>query len=598
MHPRPQVTNRMSQLTWLAALGAVASFVLFGVARANPTTLCNTGLISIPSTGASTPYPSTVNVSGLDPSISTVKVTLNDANHTYRSDLDILLVGPHGQSAMLMFGAGSSGDLIHATITFDDSAATPVPTFGNITGTNSYLPTNPFPEAIPSPAPAMPYGTDLSSFGGTDPNGTWSLYIYDSSAGDFGEISGGWCLTITTGVPSPGQLSLSSDTYRAPEGTSDVITVNRTGGAAGAVSVSYATSDSTATSGSDYTPATGTLSWADGDNAPKTFPVPLLADVISEGNPEVFHLTLSSPTGGATLGSRSTALGVIKDVATLYRNGAAITLPVVGPGTPYPSTITVSGAPTMVKRVRVSLYGITHGNIGDIDALLVAPNGKSFVVMSDVSSGVSGFDFAVTLEDSATDFLPKNSVFDPVFNYKPSNYDPLSNPIDDFSGGGGPPPPYGLPGPGATETFASSFDGINPNGDWKLYILDDTNGISGTVAGGWGMDFLPAGTVGVPAGPGGRENRLWLKASRNPMRAGEGSMLAFGMPAAGRVRVEAFDLSGRRVAALVDESLRAGEHSIRWTGRNSNGDFVASGLYLVRVSALGSHATTSVMVVK
>ncbi|NTV73035.1 MAG: hypothetical protein HGA66_02375, partial [Holophaga sp.] len=48
---------------------------------------------------------------------------------------------------------------------------------------------------------------------------------------------------------------------------------SRTGGTYGAASVSYSTSDGTATAGSDYTTISGTLNWTNGDAADKFFDV-------------------------------------------------------------------------------------------------------------------------------------------------------------------------------------------------------------------------------------------------------------------------------------------------------------------------------------
>ena len=113
--------------------------------------------------------------------------------------------------------------------------------------------------------------------------------------------------------PQPGVLSLSSATYSVDEdGGSASITVTRTGGSDGAVSVGYTTSNGTATAGSDYTSRSGTLSWTDGDSANKTFSVPIINDSIYEGN-ETVSLTLSSATGGATIGSPGTATMTIVD---------------------------------------------------------------------------------------------------------------------------------------------------------------------------------------------------------------------------------------------------------------------------------------------
>ena len=111
----------------------------------------------------------------------------------------------------------------------------------------------------------------------------------------------------------PGTLQFSAATYSVNEdaGTA-TITVTRTGGSDGAVSVAYATSNGTATAGSDYTTASGTLNWADGDSAGKTFTVTITDDGTVESN-ETVNLTLSSPTGGATLGTNDTAVLTIQD---------------------------------------------------------------------------------------------------------------------------------------------------------------------------------------------------------------------------------------------------------------------------------------------
>ena len=35
----------------------------------------------------------------------------------------------------------------------------------------------------------------------------------------------------------------------------------------------------------------------------------------------------------------------------------------------------------------------------------------------------------------------------------------------------------------------SAFDGTNPNGAWKLYVVDDTIGSAGKFAGGWSLEI-------------------------------------------------------------------------------------------------------------
>lgn len=113
--------------------------------------------------------------------------------------------------------------------------------------------------------------------------------------------------------PAAGVLQFSSPTYSVAEyGGSATITVLRSGGSVGAVSVSYASSDGSATAGDDYTATPGTLSWTDGDSAPKTFSVPIQADNLTEGE-ETVNLSLGSATGGVVLGTTATAVLSIVD---------------------------------------------------------------------------------------------------------------------------------------------------------------------------------------------------------------------------------------------------------------------------------------------
>ena len=120
-------------------------------------------------------------------------------------------------------------------------------------------------------------------------------------------------LALASITPGPGRLSFSASSVAGTEGGSSVtITVRRSGGDAGAVGVSYASANGTATAGSDYNATSGTLSWDDGDSADKTFSVTLLNDTTAESN-ETLTLSLSSPTGGATLTSPSTATLTIAD---------------------------------------------------------------------------------------------------------------------------------------------------------------------------------------------------------------------------------------------------------------------------------------------
>jgi hypothetical protein len=110
----------------------------------------------------------------------------------------VLLVGPQGQKALLMSDAGQDPDLNDVTITLDDFAAASLPEQDLILP-GTYRPTDyPPQDVFDPPAPGGPYATNLSAFVGTDPNGTWSLFIMYDEGGDNGVLAGGWSLQITT----------------------------------------------------------------------------------------------------------------------------------------------------------------------------------------------------------------------------------------------------------------------------------------------------------------------------------------------------------------------------------------------------------------
>jgi hypothetical protein len=97
-----------------------------------------------------------------------------------------------------MSDCGGSLGVNNVILTFDDAAAAGLPDSSQIVS-GSYKPANFQPnDTFAAPAPAAPYSATLSIFNGTNPNGTWSLYVVDDGRQDVGTISGGWSLTVST----------------------------------------------------------------------------------------------------------------------------------------------------------------------------------------------------------------------------------------------------------------------------------------------------------------------------------------------------------------------------------------------------------------
>ncbi len=115
---------------------------------------------------------------------------------------------------------------------------------------------------------------------------------------------------------SPGTLQFSSSSFDATEGNNASLTVSRTGGSLGAVSVNYSTVISSAGL-SDFTATKGTVSWADGDSGSKTITVPITTDALAESG-ESFTVNIGQPLmGGAILGGIQSATVGISDAASV-----------------------------------------------------------------------------------------------------------------------------------------------------------------------------------------------------------------------------------------------------------------------------------------
>jgi uncharacterized repeat protein (TIGR01451 family) len=161
----------------------------------------STAAIIVNDGAPATPYPAVIIVSNVSGVITQVAVTLKGLTHAFPADLDILLVGPSGQAAILMSDAGANFGVNNLTVTFDDRAAQALPRNGPVTNgvwrPANYSPADTFYE--PAPAGATNAGASLGVFNGTDPNGLWQLFIVDDLGQDAGVVAGGWSLTLDIG---------------------------------------------------------------------------------------------------------------------------------------------------------------------------------------------------------------------------------------------------------------------------------------------------------------------------------------------------------------------------------------------------------------
>ena len=169
-------------------------------------TFSNTGAI-VMNNGVTTPYPSTIVVSGLTNGvIKDVNLILRNFSHTWPEDVDILLTATHlSGNALVMADAGGDTAATNLTLTLDDQATNQLPFNAALVNGATYRPANHADEdgstdIFPSPAPT-PTGTSLTAFNGQNPNGTWQLFVRDDfAANQNGSIAGGWTLDMLVEV--------------------------------------------------------------------------------------------------------------------------------------------------------------------------------------------------------------------------------------------------------------------------------------------------------------------------------------------------------------------------------------------------------------
>jgi hypothetical protein len=74
--------------------------------------------------------------------------------------------------------------------------------------------------------------------------------------------------------------------------------------------------------------------------------------------------------------------------------------------------------------------------------------------------------------------------------------------------------------------------------------------------------------------------------------------ISFSLPSAGRVVISIYDIQGRHVKTLIDETKLAGSHSLTWDARNNRSARVASGVYFIRLTFNGTIQTRKLVLLR
>lgn len=491
-----------------------------------------TGDITIPTSGAASPYPSTVFVQGEPGLITDIDIRLVGLSHTYPDDLDIVLEHePSGITVLIMSDACGSDDLNNATILFDDQSPNGLlPDSGCSSSSGVFYHRQPTNigggDSLPAPAPTIGYSSTLAVFNGLTPNGVWRLWVYDD-ASFFGGSLSEWRLEITAGSsaivipganpnsagnasPYPYNINISgrtglitdvnvtvsrlSHTWPAdidmllvsPDGDSVILMADACGtDDIRSITLTFDQSAANTLPGSSCTtgtfrPTSGTFSG--GAPAPAGPYGTSLNDFNGENPNGTWQVYIYDD------GSDDT--GFIIDGITLSITTGSSAIQIPGTGTsgnasPYPYNINVTGLSGVVTDVNVDVTGLTHTWASDIDMLLVSPNGIPVMLMSDACIGerLTAVNFQFNDETAAVGpagNLPRTGCTSGI--YRPTNYD-----TDEVM----PAPAPGLP----YHDRLSIFDGINPNGTWQLFIVDDASPDAGFITGSVTLNITTTGSL-------------------------------------------------------------------------------------------------------
>lgn len=405
--------------------------------------------ISIPSSGPATPYPATINVSGLPTSGVTVKsVTINGVVHTFPDDIDILLQSPTGINVVLMSDVGGSVDNTGENYTFDDSAPT-LMADATLNPSGTYRPTNygatdtwvaPGPGSVTQATPA------ISMFGSGDMNGTWRLFVVDDLAGDLGSIAS-WSITFNlagavfsptaglftdaaatvpyTGTPVHGTI------YASPAATT-TYTVNAANGSCAA------------------TPVNVTITVNPNPTHSNVVANPALICTSTTGTTTITGTASGGTVSGVQISSGTINLAIPDNVPAGVNSN--ITLP---------SGTTITSAGDLSVRLNIA-----HTWVGDLRVTLTGPCGTTFV-----------FDRPGVPQSTFGNSADLNGIY--VFTLSAASIIPET--------GGGPviPPGNYLPSNNANPGVAHNWAGItfpcNAAGTWTLNVSDNAGGDLGTL---------------------------------------------------------------------------------------------------------------------
>lgn len=461
----------------------------------SPTTTNFPGTTGAIPTGTtpSGPFTFTTSVSTADTYLWDVNLNIN-LTHTWASDLDMWLTSPGGTTIVVGTDLDGSFDNVFAGTTFDDNVNVPA---------TDYVYVN-----LTTATPLSPEGR-LQNFRGENPNGTWTLSVYDDLGGDTGTLNS-WSLDISTLSAAPTTTTNTQSKTPGlliPPGAPATTLGTTTDTMVWAnldtyiVEVSLYTEithtecadlDMSLTSPGGTTVIFSTDNGGTNDNVfnGTTWDVDAATTVTDAVYANLVVQPLLSPEGAFDnfLGqdpNGTWTLTIVDDLSTdtgtlvrwdmsittanpaptpsapvNYVGGgtpAAILDPTTIPAAPLLATAAVSGVGTYLWDLDLNV-NITHTANADLDITLISPALTTVVVTTDnggtLDNVFAGTLFDMQVNDGAVDHVYTNLV----------TATPLS-----------------------PEGSFDAFRGEDPNGTWTLRVQDDTTADAGTLN-SWSLD--------------------------------------------------------------------------------------------------------------
>ena len=196
------------------------------------------------------------------------------------------------------------------------------------------------------------------------------------------------------------------------------------------------------------------------------------------------------------------ACGALRCAGGLFSNSQPITIrdaiinpsrpweDLILPSSPYPSVISVAGEGSSLTYVTVTLNEFWHSYPLDVGIVVQSPAGSNVLLMAWVSnrSFIPPEVWTLTFDD-ASDRTPNFQTPLSTGTYRPTDgrNEDFPFPTNDRSFPF--PDVEGYAKPTTWTTTLASFQGEDPNGEWKLFVTDKRIADFGAIEGGWSLQL-------------------------------------------------------------------------------------------------------------